>query len=98
MSVRISARALLSMQAAAVWWRENRDKAPELFEGELGRSLELLAFAPLAGAPVRSSRVRNMRVVSLRRTGYLLFYRVDAQDDVRVLELRHGRRKPNPQG
>jgi hypothetical protein len=31
------------------WWRENRDKAPDLFEEELALAFRLLASSPGAG-------------------------------------------------
>jgi plasmid stabilization system protein ParE len=89
--VRISARARREILAAATWWRENREKAPELFDEELRRALDLIVFAPLAGRRAEGNRVKDARVIVFQRTGYLLFYRVVEREHVRVLTLQHGR-------
>lgn len=31
------------------WWRENRDKAPDLFEQELAMAFRMISLAPYAG-------------------------------------------------
>jgi len=96
MQIRVAALARRQILAAATWWRQNREKAPDLFESEVRRALELIAFAPLAGRRAEGVRVRDVRVVVLQRSGYLLFYRVVGQGQVRVLALQHGRREGKP--
>jgi plasmid stabilization system protein ParE len=94
--IRISARARREIIAAATWWVENRDKAPWLFDEELQRALDLIAFAPFAGRRAVGTRIKDARVIVLQRIGYLLFYRVVEGDHVRVLSLVHGRRHEIP--
>jgi plasmid stabilization system protein ParE len=94
--VRVSARARREILAASSWWRENRDKAPHLFDEELRRALDLIAFVPLAGRRTEGARLQDVRVVVLRQTRYLLFYRVERGHDIRVLSLQHARREALP--
>ena len=96
MQVRVSARARREILTAAIWWRENRDKAPDLFDQELRRTLELIAFAPMAGRKAEGARIKDARVIVFPRSGYLLFYRAVGRDHVRVLAVHHGRREDNP--
>ena len=96
MQIRVSARARREILIAATWWRENRDKAPDLFDEELRRALELIAFAPLAGRRAEGARIKDARVILFQRSGYSLFYRLVGRDHVRVLALQHGRREDNP--
>ena len=96
MRIVVAARARREILAAAAWWRENREAAPNLFEHELRRALILLEAAPHTGRRVIGARVSDARVVVLQRTGYLLFYRLVDDEVVRVLSLNHGRRGNNP--
>jgi len=67
-----------------------------LFSVELARAIEKLAHLPNAGRLVatRVASWRDVRVLVLPRTEYLLFYRIAGKEHVRILALRHGRRKP----
>lgn len=54
------------------WWRENRDKAPDLFEGELALAFRILESAPGAGRryPHPSGSVRRLLLRSTRNHVY----------------------------
>lgn len=54
------------------WWRENRDKAPDLFEEELALAFRILESAPGAGRkyPHPSGRVRRLLLRSTRNHVY----------------------------
>ena len=49
--VRLTERALGHLQRIDAWRRENRLAAPELFESEAERALDLLVEAPFVGVP-----------------------------------------------
>jgi toxin ParE1/3/4 len=77
---------------AAGWWQENRPEAPGMLDEEVERVLQRIAEHPRSGAVVRGREVRR---VVLRRTGYLLFYRVRPRAGrIEVVSLWHGRRAP----
>lgn len=72
---------ILEMDA---WWRENRDKAPDLFEEELDLALALLADSP--GIGKRYPGHRGVRRVLLRSTRNHVYY-VEKDDCVLVLAV-----------
>jgi hypothetical protein len=47
--VRTSALADLQILEIDGWWRQNRDKAPDLFEQELALAFKTISLAPDAG-------------------------------------------------
>lgn len=49
MKVRLVRRALEDARKAIVWWRANREVAPQLLEEELRWAQETLARTPFAG-------------------------------------------------
>lgn len=50
--VRLTKRALGHLQRIDAWWRENRLAAPDLFESEAERALDLLAETPSWAFPI----------------------------------------------
>jgi plasmid stabilization system protein ParE len=66
------------------WWRENRDKAPDLFEEELELAFALLADSP--GIGKRYPGHREIRRLLLRLTRNHVYY-VEEDDRVVVLAV-----------
>jgi hypothetical protein len=84
-------RALLG---AAEWWRRHRGTAPRLLEHELERALRRIATFPRSAPIVRG---RDARRVVLRRSGYLLFYRIRPRlGRIEVIAIVDGRRADPP--
>lgn len=75
-------RADLQILEIDAWWRENRDKAPDLFEEELELAPALLADSP--GIGKRSPGHRGVRRLLLRSTRN---YYVEEDDRVLVLAV-----------
>ncbi len=90
--IAVSARARHEIEEAAVWWLENRHKAPLAFEEDLAEAFELILRAPNIGQPVKS-RTPFLRRVLLPRVRYYLYYRETASG-VEVLALWHASRRP----
>lgn len=91
----VSPEALGEVVRIASWWRQNRQAAPRMFQDELDDALVLIAECPEIGPRVRGRRVGNARVITLRRTGYRVFYQVlPLTREVFVVHVRHGRRRP----
>jgi plasmid stabilization system protein ParE len=63
------------------WWRENRDKVPDLFEEELALAFRMLADAPGVGKRYSHARARVRRIL-LRSTRNHVYY---VEEDDRVL-------------
>ncbi|MCA9696323.1 MAG: type II toxin-antitoxin system RelE/ParE family toxin [Myxococcales bacterium] len=55
------------------WWREHRDKAPDLFEEELADVSRLIGFAPRAGKRVQHP-TEVLRRVLMRKTRHHVYY------------------------
>jgi hypothetical protein len=55
-SVVVAPSALAQMEAALVWWKANRDKAPELLARELDAALALIEQVPQCGRRVANKR------------------------------------------
>jgi plasmid stabilization system protein ParE len=70
--------------------------APRLFTIEIERCLRLLATAPFAGRRAEGVRKKDTRVLVLKRSRYLVFYRVVDAEHLRVLAVRHARRENDP--
>ncbi len=95
-SVVVAPSALAQMEAALVWWKANRDKAPELLARELDAALALIEQVPQCGRRVANKRLPGVRRLLLQRTGYYLDYQaLEQAREIRVVHFRHGRRRPS---
>jgi len=82
--------ATRELLAAVMWWRKNRLEAPRLLDDEVDRALRRIAVFPRSAPLVRG---RDARRVVLRRSGYLLFYRVRPRlGRIEVISVLHARR------
>lgn len=90
--VDISKRALKQLDAAARWWEEHRDKAPEAFDEDMTAAFEDLAETPLIGNPVHSRRP-GLRRLLIPRIRYYVYYRVESAT-VRIKAIWHASRRP----
>lgn len=90
--------AAAQIRHAATWWRENRDKSPLAFSEDLERAFEVIALQPGVGARATHFEGEDIRRLLLSRTGYHLYYRVNAVENrVEVLALWHMRRGIPPE-
>jgi plasmid stabilization system protein ParE len=64
--------------AAAIdgWWKANRRAAPDLFLRELEEAVGLIANSPTLGRAANDDDLPGVRRVLMRRTRYLVYYRV----------------------
>lgn len=67
------------------WWRAHRDKAPDLFESELGQAFELIGAAPGAGRRYSHAEA-DVRRVLMRKTRNHVYY-VEHDDHVLVVAV-----------
>lgn len=94
LTVLFTPRAARELLEAARWWRKNRLEVPRLLDDEIDRALQRIAVFPRSAPRVRG---RDARRVVLRRSGYLLFYRIRPRlGRVEVISLLHGRRADPP--
>jgi len=82
-------RATRELLMAVTWWRKNRLEAPRLLDDEVDRALRRIAVFPRSAPLVRG---RDTRRVVLRRSRYLLFYRVRPRlGRIEVISVLHAR-------
>jgi hypothetical protein len=95
--VRFTPTAARQLAARRNWWRQNREKAPDLFDRELDEAVEKLAvsarslpiFAELAGHSVRRYRMPKSRC-------HLYFEVIKSPGEVRVLAAGGSQRRRPP--
>jgi plasmid stabilization system protein ParE len=75
LTVSIKPRARREINAAALWWQENRPSAPGAVAADLEDAFELLAHFPEVGTKVANSRDPGTRRWHLRRIRYDIYYR-----------------------
>jgi hypothetical protein len=95
--VRFTATAAAQIAARRKWWRENRDKAPDLFDREYDDAIEdlgrragsLPVFASEGGHAIR-------RYLMVRTRCHLYFEVIETPAEIRVLAAGGGQRKRPP--
>lgn len=93
--LRIAPRAMAEIQTISRWWRAHRPLAPRLFDRELDTILDLLEVQPEIGKEVTLRSLGEVHVVVLRRSRYLVIYRVLAtEQQVWIVRVRQGNRRP----
>lgn len=92
-------RALAEVATIVRWWRKHRLATPRLFEDELDAALIIIADQPEIGPRARLRGHPSGRFYVLQRTGYVVFYMIDAaQGEVTVVRIRHVRQRPLARG
>ena len=95
MRVRVTKRAQVHIDRAALWWDQNRPLAPEALDEELAKAFALLSAEPGIGAPALNVRAEGVRRVHLARVHYHLYFRI-RRGQVEVLALWHTSRGAAP--
>ena len=85
----------VQIDRASVWWRKNRDKAPDALDHDLDDAIDLLRDNPYAGTVVRARR-REVRALWLERIGYFLYYRILDDGTVEIMRFWHASRGTRP--
>jgi plasmid stabilization system protein ParE len=83
--VRTTPQADLHILELDAWWRENRDKAPDLFEQELSMTFRTIGSAPYAGKRYPHPDADVYRVL-MRSTRNHVYY-VERDDYVLVVAV-----------
>ena len=97
LSLEVTEKAALQIEAAADWWRRNRPKAPYAVYEELVRAFEFVTRQPAAGASHPRPQLPGLRRVHLGRIRMYLYYHVaDDQHRLVILALWHDSRVSGP--
>ena len=93
MKLKVAKPAERQIERIGAWWRENRDKAPELFADELETAKTFLVNTPLLGIQHGWRKGRIIRKIVLPKTKVKLFYWVDEKAEiVNVISAWGGKR------
>jgi len=74
LALRFVPHAVEQLLEAEEWWRQNRDKAPDLLATEFEEGIELLRRTPDAGAAYPNQELPDARRFLLRRTRFHVYY------------------------
>jgi plasmid stabilization system protein ParE len=80
--IEVSELADRQIQEADLWWRKNRQKAPNAIREELERVGGLIAFRPHIGARATNVKLAGVRRLHMERIHYDLYYRVVGSPEV----------------
>ncbi len=94
MNVRYTKRALGDLNTIADYISEHNRKAALDTEQAISRTADNLADFPMLGIELKELKVRKILVP---KSEYAIYYRVDF-DEVWIVHIRHGRRKPLERG
>jgi plasmid stabilization system protein ParE len=72
----------------------NRDKAPHALEEDWAEALTFIGDHPNVGQFSSRQRRGIVRRVELERSRYYLFYRINRNGDIDILQLWHASRRP----
>lgn len=92
--IEIMPQARRQLFAAYAWWRGHRDKAPDALENDMSEALEKISTSPGTGKFVGHQRKGIVRRYLLERVRYYLFYRINSNGDIDILQLWHTSRRP----
>ncbi len=90
MKVRFTRAALSELDAIADYIKQNNPAAAMQVEAVIRNTAAMLGHFPRMGHPKYRPGVRMMPI---RRYPYLIFYAIES-DEVRILSVRHGARRP----
>jgi plasmid stabilization system protein ParE len=92
-----SPRAQRDIERCARWWRQNREKAPWLFDEELEKALDQIRTVPELSVRYQAMSGREHRRVLMLKTDYHVYFRIIAKKDVvRIVTVWSARRKRGP--
>jgi hypothetical protein len=79
-------RVDLAILEIDLWWRSNREKAPDLFEEELAGAIDLISGSPRVGMLQSHATLANLRRVLLRSTRFHV-YDVASDTEITVVAV-----------
>lgn len=91
MRVSLGPSALRDLMQIGEYLLRESPRAADAFSQEMDRVGERLSIFPDSGSPLQGSRVR---FVMLSGFPYKVFYRRLSRTELRIMRVRHGRRRP----
>lgn len=84
-------RAERQTTAAAHWWAQHRDKAPDAFDEDFVEGVKRIAANAGLGVPV--AQRKGVRKLLLDRVRYYIYYRVVSDDVLEIISIWHASRR-----
>ena len=81
-AVVVAPEVVAQVATIAAWWAEHRLAAPRLFQTELDTALVRIAEYPELGVAIRRRGRPGLRGLTLRRSGYVVMFEVNASSGV----------------
>jgi plasmid stabilization system protein ParE len=96
--IEVSELADRQILEADLWWRQNREKAPNALRDELERVGALIAFQPHLGARATNVKLSGVRRFHIERIHYDLYYRAvgSPPESVEIVAFWGSRRGSGP--
>jgi len=95
LDVEVTPRAAIQLEAAAIWWANNRPAAPDAIRVDFQQATALLSRQPGVGAKSSTARYPDLRRLFLSRVRYHIYYHVRAEKVV-VVAFWHASRGSGP--
>jgi plasmid stabilization system protein ParE len=86
-------RAEREIAVASKWWHHNRQKAPAAFDDDVAAAIDDVRLEPGLGVSIAGTKRPNVRRMTLQRVRYYIYYRVNEEDALVVLAVRHTSRR-----
>ena len=96
MRVIITPEGEAQLATRRTWWRENRPKAPDLFDRELATAVRRIGRNPEAYPVFAERRGRTIRRCLMLKTRCHLYFEIRSSNEVWVLAAGGGQRKRPP--
>jgi hypothetical protein len=96
MKVRITPEGEAQLAIRRKWWRQNRSKAPDLFDEELAAAIGRIAQAPESFPTFAERKGRTIRRCLMKRTRCQLYIETDTSAGVVWLLAAGGGQRRRP--
>jgi plasmid stabilization system protein ParE len=97
MRVRITPQAQAQLEERKQWWRQHRDKAPDLFDREFVAAAERIGSSPTSFPVFTEKRGRRIRRCLMPKTQCHLYFEIlEDRREISVVAAGGGRRGKPP--
>jgi plasmid stabilization system protein ParE len=97
MRVRITPEAQAQLEERKRWWRQHRDKAPDLFDQEFVAAAARIGSEPMSFPVFTDKRDRTIRRCLMPKTQYHVYFEIlEDRSEISVVAAGGGRRRKPP--
>ncbi|HEY7371084.1 MAG TPA: hypothetical protein VIF57_02825 [Polyangia bacterium] len=97
MRVRITPEAQAQLEQRKRWWRQHRDKAPDLFEHEFAAAAARMGSSPMSFPVFTEKRGRGIRRCLMQKTQCHLYFEIlEGLGEISIVAASGSRRRKPP--